>query len=146
MLVDIYDGDHEPMTYHGKTFISKVTLCQVISKFGVYAPLLVNKCYGRQYEFVLLGLATRRECDSHALWAVCICCRVCSDHLIGRMKRTANVPFLLIHSSVWFFPLLPPTFSLLHPDNSRLNTESTEYGLTLGDDFSFSRCSLTSPS
>ena len=46
MLVDIYDGDHEPMTYHGKTFISKVTLrevCQVISRFGVYAPLLVNK-------------------------------------------------------------------------------------------------------
>ena len=105
MLVDIYDGDHESMTYHGKTLISKVTLrevCQVISRFGVYAPLLVNRCYGRQYEFVLLGLATRRECDSHALRAVCICCRVCSDHLTGRMKRTANVPFLPIHSCLVF--------------------------------------------
>ena len=50
MLVDIHDGDHEPMTYHGKTFTSKVTLqevCQVTSVFGVYAPFLVNKkCYG----------------------------------------------------------------------------------------------------
>ena len=42
-----------------------------------------------------------------------------SDHLTGRKKRTANVSFLPTpFLSVWFFPLLLPTFSLLHPDNS----------------------------
>ena len=87
------------MTYHGKTFTSKVTLREVfqaISRFGVYAPLLFNK---------MLWPAERRECDSRSLRPVCIscCCRVRSDHLTGRMKRTANVPLL---------PPPPPPMSL----------------------------------
>lgn len=48
MLVDIYDGDHEPMIYHGKTFTSKVSLrevCQVIKKYGFVAspyPIILS--------------------------------------------------------------------------------------------------------
>lgn len=48
MLVDIYDGDHEPMIYHGKTFTSKVSLrevCHVIKKYGFVAspyPIILS--------------------------------------------------------------------------------------------------------
>jgi len=36
-IVDIYDGDNEPMIYHGRTFTSKVSLrdiCQAINKYA----------------------------------------------------------------------------------------------------------------
>jgi phosphatidylinositol phospholipase C delta len=48
MLVDIFDGDHEPMIYHGKTLTSKVSLrevCEVIKKYGFVAspyPIILS--------------------------------------------------------------------------------------------------------
>lgn len=47
-LVDIYDGEQEPMIFHGKTFTSKVSLrevCQTISKYGFVAspyPIIIS--------------------------------------------------------------------------------------------------------
>ncbi|KAF8153385.1 1-phosphatidylinositol-4,5-bisphosphate phosphodiesterase 1 [Crassisporium funariophilum] len=46
--LDIYDGDDEPMIYHGKTFTSKVSLrdiCQAIAKYAFMTspyPLLIS--------------------------------------------------------------------------------------------------------
>lgn len=46
--VDIYDGDHEPMIFHGKTFTSKVSLrqvCAAIAKYGFVAspyPIVIS--------------------------------------------------------------------------------------------------------
>lgn len=46
--MDIYDGDHEPMIFHGKTFTSKVSLrqvCAVIAKYGFVAspyPIIIS--------------------------------------------------------------------------------------------------------
>lgn len=46
--MDIYDGDGEPMIYHGNTFTSKVSLrdiCHAISKYAFVAspyPLLIS--------------------------------------------------------------------------------------------------------
>ena len=46
--VDIYDGDHEPMIFHGKTFTSKVSVrevCQAIAKYGFVAspyPVIIS--------------------------------------------------------------------------------------------------------
>lgn len=46
--VDIYDGDHEPVVYHGKTFTSKVALrdiCQAISRYAFKTspyPLIIS--------------------------------------------------------------------------------------------------------
>jgi phosphatidylinositol phospholipase C delta len=46
--VDIYDGDHEPMVYHGKTLTSKVSLseiCQAIAKYAFVAspyPVIIS--------------------------------------------------------------------------------------------------------
>jgi len=48
MTVDIYDGDHEPMIYHGKTLTSKVSLrdvCQAIAKYSFVTspyPVLIS--------------------------------------------------------------------------------------------------------
>jgi len=47
-LVDIYDGDHEPMIFHGKTLTSKVQVrevCEVIKKYGFIAspyPIIIS--------------------------------------------------------------------------------------------------------
>ena len=47
-LVDIYDGEQEPMIFHGKTFTSKVPLrevCKVIAKYGFVAspyPIIIS--------------------------------------------------------------------------------------------------------
>lgn len=46
--VDIYDGDTEPMIFHGKTFTSKVSLrqvCEAIKKYGFVAspyPIIIS--------------------------------------------------------------------------------------------------------
>jgi phosphatidylinositol phospholipase C delta len=46
--VDIYDGDSEPMIFHGKTFTSKVSLrevCHAIMKYGFVAspyPIIIS--------------------------------------------------------------------------------------------------------
>jgi phosphatidylinositol phospholipase C delta len=46
--VDIYDGDSEPMIFHGKTFTSKVSLrevCHAIKKYGFVAspfPIIIS--------------------------------------------------------------------------------------------------------
>jgi phosphatidylinositol phospholipase C delta len=46
--VDIYDGDHEPMIYHGNTLTSKVSLrdvCQAIAKYSFVTspyPVLIS--------------------------------------------------------------------------------------------------------
>ncbi|KAF9558976.1 PLC-like phosphodiesterase [Agrocybe pediades] len=46
--VDIYDGEQEPMIFHGKTLTSKVSLrsvCQVIAKYGFVAspyPIIIS--------------------------------------------------------------------------------------------------------
>ena len=46
--VDIYDGDQEPMVYHGKSFTSKVSLrevCEAILKYGFVAspyPIIIS--------------------------------------------------------------------------------------------------------
>ena len=46
--VDIYDGEQEPMIFHGKTFTSKVSLrevCQTIAKYGFVAspyPIIIS--------------------------------------------------------------------------------------------------------
>jgi len=46
--VDIYDGDTEPMIFHGKTFTSKVSLrevCLAIAKYGFVAspyPIIIS--------------------------------------------------------------------------------------------------------
>jgi phosphatidylinositol phospholipase C delta len=46
--VDIYDGDTEPMVFHGKTFTSKVCLhevCQAISKYAFVSspyPVIIS--------------------------------------------------------------------------------------------------------
>lgn len=57
--MDIYDGDDEPMIYHGKTFTSKVSLrdiCHAISKYAFVTspyPLLISAevhCGLRQQE------------------------------------------------------------------------------------------------
>jgi phosphatidylinositol phospholipase C, delta len=46
--VDIYDGDQEPVVYHGKTFTSKVSLreiCVAIKKYGFVSspyPIIVS--------------------------------------------------------------------------------------------------------
>ncbi|KIM36249.1 hypothetical protein M413DRAFT_449303 [Hebeloma cylindrosporum] len=46
--LDIYDGDHEPMIYHGKTLTSKVSLrdvCQAIAKYSFVTspyPVLIS--------------------------------------------------------------------------------------------------------
>lgn len=48
MIVDIYDGDNEPVIYHGKTLTSKVSLrevCQAIAKYAFVAspyPLIIS--------------------------------------------------------------------------------------------------------
>lgn len=47
-IVDIYDGDQEPMIFHGKTFTSKVSLrevCHAIAKYGFVAspyPIIIS--------------------------------------------------------------------------------------------------------
>lgn len=46
--VDIYDGEIEPMIFHGKTFTTKVSLrevCQTIAKYGFVAspyPIIIS--------------------------------------------------------------------------------------------------------
>lgn len=46
--MDIYDGDQEPMVFHGKSFTSKVSLrevCQAILKYGFVAspyPIIIS--------------------------------------------------------------------------------------------------------
>jgi hypothetical protein len=46
--VDIYDGDHEPMIYHGRTFTSKVSLrdiCKAIAKYAFVTspyPIIIS--------------------------------------------------------------------------------------------------------
>ena len=46
--VDIYDGDQEPMVFHGKSFTSKVSLrevCEAILKYGFVAspyPIIIS--------------------------------------------------------------------------------------------------------
>lgn len=46
--VDIYDGEQEPMIFHGKTFTSKVSLrqvCHAIAKYGFVAspyPIIIS--------------------------------------------------------------------------------------------------------
>ncbi len=46
--MDIYDGDSEPMIFHGKTFTSKVSLrevCQAIAKYAFVAspyPVIIS--------------------------------------------------------------------------------------------------------
>jgi phosphatidylinositol phospholipase C, delta len=46
--VDIYDGDQEPMVFHGKSFTSKVSLrevCEAILKYGFIAspyPIIIS--------------------------------------------------------------------------------------------------------
>lgn len=48
LIVDIYDGDSEPMIFHGKTFTSKVSLrevCHAIMKYGFVAspyPIIIS--------------------------------------------------------------------------------------------------------
>ena len=48
MSVDIYDGDEEPMVYHGKTLTSKVSLrdiCNAIAKYAFVTspyPVLIS--------------------------------------------------------------------------------------------------------
>ena len=46
--MDIYDGDQEPMVFHGKSFTSKVSLrevCEAILKYGFVAspyPIIIS--------------------------------------------------------------------------------------------------------
>lgn len=46
--MDIYDGDQEPMVFHGKSFTSKVSLrevCEAILKYGFIAspyPIIIS--------------------------------------------------------------------------------------------------------
>lgn len=48
LKVDIYDGDQEPMVFHGKSFTSKVSLrevCEAILKYGFVAspyPIIIS--------------------------------------------------------------------------------------------------------
>lgn len=48
LTVDIYDGDHEPMIYHGNTLTSKVSLrdvCHAIAKYSFVTspyPVLIS--------------------------------------------------------------------------------------------------------
>ena len=48
LLVDIFDGDQEPMVFHGKSFTSKVSLrevCEAILKYGFVAspyPIIIS--------------------------------------------------------------------------------------------------------
>lgn len=48
LTVDIYDGEQEPMIFHGKTFTSKVSLrevCQTIAKYGFVGspyPIIIS--------------------------------------------------------------------------------------------------------
>ncbi|KAK7056256.1 hypothetical protein VNI00_002808 [Paramarasmius palmivorus] len=60
--MDIYDGDDEPMVYHGKTFTSKVSVrevCQAIAKYAFTAspyPIMISAevhCGVRQQDMVV---------------------------------------------------------------------------------------------